>query len=397
MNAAALRAGIIALSLLLVWRVLQVNVVLFDDDGRPRLPAAPQASTSAAASDGELLKRVLDDNPGQVDALLLLARERERAGDLRETRHAYQVAFELAPMDREVLGSGSEFFLKQGETGPALAMLDRLVESYPEAQARAFPVLAQLLAERRDPAAWNAIAARRPAWIGPFIVSACREGANPEILAPLFLDRVRERRAGSEEAACLIDRLRESDRWQQAYQLWLNTLTPDRYADVGHIFNGSFEYAASGVGFDWILSRARERDVGHSVEISQASGPGGKRALHVSYNGKRQTGMPAMQYLALPAGRYEMTGNARPQAIAAGRGIQWTVRCVKGGKSQAPLAASERFVGSSEWRRFSFEVSVPADCPGQLLQLEPVGLSTEGFVFLAGSAWFDDLVLRRRG
>ena len=395
MNAVALRTGIVVASLLLVWRVLQVNFVLFDEAGRPRLPSPPTAG--AVASDGEFLRRVLADNPGQVDALLFLARERERAGDLRGTRRAYQVAFELAPMDREVLGSGSEFFLKQGETGPALVMLDHLVESYPEAQARAFPVLARLLAEHRDPAAWNAIAARKAAWIGPFIVSACREGTDPETLAALFLDRVREHRASAEEAACLIDRLRATDRWQQAYQLWLNTLTPDRYADVGHIFNGSFEYAASGVGFDWILSRARERDVGHVVEVSQASGHGGKRALHVSYNGKRQSGMAAMQYLALPPGRYEMSGNARPQSIGAGRGIQWTVRCVKGGKQQSALAASERFLGSSEWRPFSFQVTVPADCPGQLLQLEPVGYYTEGIVYLAGSAWFDELVLRRLG
>jgi hypothetical protein len=392
MNAIALRTGIVAVSLLLAWRVLQVNLVLFDEAGRPRLPSTPSAV--ALASDGEFLRRVLEDNPGQVDALVFLARERERAGDLRGTRRAYQVAFELAPMDREVLGSGAEFFLKQGEPGPALAMLDHLVERYPEAQPRVFPVLARLLAEHRDPAAWNAIAARKAAWIGPFIVSACREGTDPETLAALFLDRAREHRATTEEAACLIDRLRDTDRWQQAYQLWLNTLTPDRYADVGHIFNGSFEYAASGVGFDWILSRGRERDLGHVVEVSEVSG---KRALHVSYNGKRQTGMPAMQYLALPPGRYEMSGNARPQSMGAGRGIQWAVRCVKGGKLQSPLAASEPFVGSSEWRPFSFQVTVPAACPGQLLQLEPVGLYTEGIVYLAGSAWFDELVLRRRG
>ena len=50
--------------------------------------------------------------------------------------------------------------------------------------------------------------------------------------------------------------------------------------------------------------------------------------------------------------------------------------------------------GSSEWRRFSFEVAVPNDCHGQLLQLEPLGLA-DGTVYLAGTAWFDDLVLRR--
>jgi hypothetical protein len=89
-----------------------------------------------------------------------------------------------------------------------------------------------------------------------------------------------------------------------------------------------------------------------------------------------------------------MSGLARPQSITAGRGVQWTLRCVKHGQVQPALANSERFVGSSEWRRFSFEVAVPNDCHGQLLQLEPLGLA-DGTVYLAGTAWFDDLVLRR--
>jgi hypothetical protein len=69
---------------------------------------------------------------------------------------------------------------------------------------------------------------------------------------------------------------------------------------------------------------------------------------------------------------------------------------VKSGGAAAPLAASERFVGSSEWRRFSFEVAVPPGCAGQLLQLEALG-TEDGPVFLSGSAWFDELELRRRG
>ena len=397
MNALAVRSGIVAACLLLVWRVVQVNVGLYDESGRPRLPESAPIAT--AASDSELLRRVLGDNPAEVDALLLLARDRERAGDLRETRRAYQAALELAPMDREVLGSGSEFFLQQGETATALAMLDRLVDSYPEARSRAFPVLARLLVEKRDAGAWDAIAARNPAWIGPFIVQSCRQGTDPAYLVPLFFARVRDHRGSAEEAGCLIERLRDSDRWQQAYQVWLNMLPPDRLANVGHIFNGSFEYPVSGVGFDWILARTQAREIGYTTEISQLGGPSGNRVLHVMYNGKRQMGLPAAQYLALPPGRYEMSGNARSQSIVSARGIQWALRCVKEGKPQvpAPLAASERFAGSSEWRRFSFDVSIPADGPGQLLQLEPVGIYTEGIVYLAGAAWFDDLVLRRRG
>jgi hypothetical protein len=392
MNALALRVGIVLGAALLLWRVAHVNLVVYDPAGRPTLPAAATASLDSAADDRALLTGMLRENPAQVEALLLLARERERAGDANQARRAYQAAFQVAPMDRMVLGAAAEFFLRQGADAQSLAMLDRLVDSYPETRKAAFPVLAQMLSERREPAGWNAIAARRPAWIGPFIVSSCERGVDPAVLVRLFLDRVAARSATAAETGCLVDRLRDGDRWREAYQVWLNTLPQERLADVGFVFNGGFEHTPSGIGFDWRPTLSRERDSGHTVEMLQGAGATGKRALRVSYNGKRQAGIPIAQYLALAPGRYEMSGLARPQSITVGRGVQWTLRCVRGGRAEAPMAASERFVGSSEWRRFAFEVIVAPDCPGQVLQLEPVG---EGSVYLAGSAWFDELVLRR--
>jgi hypothetical protein len=216
------------------------------------------------------------------------------------------------------------------------------------------------------------------------------------LLVPLLLQRVSLGRAKPDETSCVIDRLRDADRWPQAYQVWLNTLPRERLSDVGFLYNGSFELAASGLGFDWRPSHARERDTGHTVEMPQTAGVAGKRALRVSYNGKRQSGTPILQYVALEPGRYEMTGLAHPQSITAGRGVQWTMRCVRAGRQQAVLAASERFVGSSEWRRFTYEITVPPDCPGQVVQLELVG-AAEGAVYLAGLAWFDELMLRRIG
>jgi hypothetical protein len=164
---------------------------------------------------------------------------------------------------------------------------------------------------------------------------------------------------------------------------------------VGFVYNGSFEYAPSGVGFDWISSRRPEREVGHSVDIAQIAGAIGKRALRVSYNGKRQQGSPIAQYLMLPAGRYVLSGFGRPSALGGGRGVQWTLRCAGAAGAQGEtIAASERFVGSSEWRRFVVDVVVPDSCRGQLLQLEPVGIE-EGPAFATGAVWFDDLMLRR--
>jgi hypothetical protein len=329
-----------------------------------------------------------------VDALLMLAAQQQRSGEAKQANSVLEAAYQLAPNERNVLAAFAEFQLRQGDVARALPLLDRLVEAYPETRPGAFEVLAKLLAEGREPATWKKILARRPAWLGSFIVSSCEKGTDPAILVPLLPERAATDRSPAAESACVIDRLRDTDRWTQAYQVWLNTLPKERLADVGYVYNGSFEFAPTSLGFDWRPTRAPERESGHAVEMPQAQGVSGKRALRVSYSGKRQSGVPIAQYVALSPGRYELTGLAHPLSITAGRGVQWTLRCVTAGAASEPIAASERFVGSSEWRRFAFEIKVPAQCPGQVLQLEPITTS-DGSVYLLGSIWFDELVLRR--
>jgi hypothetical protein len=394
-NLTLARFGVVALGLILAWRIVQVNAVLYDDSGRPRLPTAPAAAPGSGAPEREMLLGVLRENPAQAAALLMLAREHEKESRGDEARRAYQLAYQLAPLDREVLGAAAAFYLRRGEVAAALLVLDRLVENFPETRERAFPVLAEVLGSRQHAQAWNAVVARAPEWLGPFIVATCRRAADPSLLVPLFLKRVVAGKAAPAETACLVDGLRAAGRFEEAYQVWLNTLPRERLADVGYVFNGNFEYHPSGVGFDWMLPKQPEREVGHVTDLAPASGAVGKRALRASYNGKRQSGSAAAQYLALAPGRYVLGGFARPHAMTVGRGVQWTLRCVNGGKPRAAIAASERFTGSSEWRRFVFDIEVPADCRGQVLQLEPAG-ADDGPAFVGGTVWFDDLLLRRR-
>jgi hypothetical protein len=254
-------------------------------------------------------------------------------------------------------------------------------------------VIADMLTRREHAAALEAILARDPAWLGTFIVSSCKRGVDPAVLAPLFMRRVAAASARPAETDCLVERLRGAGRWDEAYQVWLNSLPRERLNDVGFIFNGSFEFAPSGVGFDWMPTRQPEREVGHSVDMPRTTGGAGRRSLRVGYNGKRQVGTPIAQYLSLPAGRYEFSGVGRSDGMRAGKGVYWTIRCVKDGIPGPPVAASERFIGSSEWRRFASALDVAPSCPGQILQLEAVG-ADESPAYITGAAWFDDLALR---
>ena len=371
------RAAIAGVALLLAWRVIHVNAVAYDVDGQPR------SSPSAEAG--------LDARPGDAAALLARAGELEAAGDNARAGEAYAAALALAPVNRQVLAVASGFFLERGDAR-GLETLFRLVAAYPAMWPRAFPVLAQTLPAERARAAWDAVAARNPPWIAAFVADACARGVDPAQLAPVVLPRAAA--VTHAEAGCLLGRLRDGDRWEEAYLLWLNLLPRERLARVGFVYNGGFEQRVSGVGFDWILQAAPERDAGHVAEVVVALGAEGRRVLRVAYNGKRQAGIPARQFLVLAPGDYRLTGRARIESIKALKGIQWTLRCVRKAVPGEAIAASERFIGSGEWRPFSMEATVPADCPGQVLQLEPA-VEPGTPAFIAGTAFFDDIALER--
>lgn len=389
------RLAIVAISLALLWRIIQVNVVMYEDTGRPRLVPRPAVATPGESSSQKAaLQQVLRGNPGEVAALLMLAQRLEAEGDEAGAARAYRVALGVAPLEMGTLALAADHFLRRGDSA-GIELLGRLAAHYPESRERVFAVLVQAMASGLHRDALDALFRENPPWVGSFIADSCARGVDLAVLMPALLRRSGVGQAGAAETACAIDRLKAAGRWQQAYQLWLNTLPRERLKEVGLVFNGSFEFPPTERGFDWILQARPEREAGHAAQVYQAAGASGKRALRVAYNGRRQAGVPVRQFLALTPGNYELTGMGRPDGIKAARGIHWTLRCLEAGQPQAAIASSERFLGSSEWRRFAMELRVADSCVGQVLQLEPVG-DDGALAFVSGNAWFDDLRLRRR-
>ena len=389
-----LRLGIVTVALLLLWRVIFVNAVVYDANGIPRVaPQGPGAAPMSEAAELAALRQVLAANPAEFTALLMLGRELETSNTSAAAR-AYVAALDIAPFERDALATVATFLLRQDEPG-GVAILGRLLENHAASREAGFVTLARLLGtERHRPAVLTALS-QHPEWEAAFLLHACAAGTDPTVLAPLLVARRRAGKAVSAEAACAIERLRGQSRWDQAYQLWLNLLPRQRLANVGHVFNGGFEESLDPLGFDWRLARGAERETGHTAEIRAAQGATGRSALRVAYNGRRQSGVPAAQFLALPPGRYELGGVARCESLKSLRGVQWTVRCMQEGRPGPVIGQSERFLGSGDWRPFAAEVIVPAGCPGQVLQLEPA-LDEGPLVFISGTAWFDELRLRRR-
>jgi hypothetical protein len=389
MAAAIRRIAIAAAAAVLLWRSVEVNAVAYDEAGRPRAPRV----SAAAADDSAAMMAVLRGNPAEVAALVTWAQGRELAGDSAAAARAHALASRVAPSDPDALLAAAQFHVRGGRLDEGLERFDSALSQLPLSEAIR-PALLQLLAAPALHARWSAIAARDTPWIGHLLRSTCGGGGDTSALARLAMARVAAGHASGSETACMIERLRRENRWEDAHQLWLNSLPAARLAEVGYVFNGGFEHDASGMGFDWKWTRASERQAGHAVAFAAAPGAAGKRALRVSYNGKRQGGAAITQYLAAAPGRYELAGMARPAGLRSVRGVHWTVQCVAPDGKPRAAAQSQPFIGTEAWQPFAFEIRIDRECVGQVLRLEPVGLG-QGTVFLAGEAWFDEMRLRR--
>ena len=389
MNSRLLRTPAMALAALVVlWRIFAVNGGL--EGARPGMlesDGGDAPTFHGVTTYGEILRR----NPAEVGALVLLGQARESEGKSDDAARAYRLAASLAPQDPTVIAATAAYFLRHGPVLEGLRMMAHLAQHH--GYDVAFPVFTQLLASGEHPDAWRELLANDPKWLGAFIVQACPRDLDARRLVPLILTRVAAGHHETAEIGCVIDRLRAQDRWTDAYQVWLDTLPRQRLGEVGYVFNGGFEQPPSAIGFDWMLEQS-DRDTGHAADLLPTLGALGSRALRVEYNGKRQSGFPASQFIALSAGRYRLSGAARSEGLKSGRGAQWALRCVRAGKPERLIAASERFGPASEWHRFEVRVDVPSDCAGQVLQLEPVD-AQYGNVFLSGRLWFDDIVMQR--
>lgn len=377
-------AAIVAL--LLSWRIVAGGLAAIVD-------AAPEASVPArdVESVASWRSRIADD-PTDVYALIALAWTLEGTGAHEEARSAVAHATALAPADPRLHFEAARLLLRLGEERDALGALRRVADLDRAAEPKVWPMFAALLDARRQDAFFLAIARDPPAWWARFFVFACSTVADTDALRALFAATVDVERATPQERACAIDRLQREGRWTEAYQVWLDSLPVEQRGRVGHVFNGDFEAALSGIGFDWIAPRLE----GVVAEGQITEGAHGTRALRVAFVNTRYAGSPVYQYLMLPPGRYRFEGMGRPEGLETWVGLQWGLYCAAG-EPQRQLAKSTRFLGSDDWSAFQEEFAVDADCSLQVLRLELANPRRDadrpGAVAarLRGVVWFDDL------
>ena len=189
-----------------------------------------------------------------------------------------------------------------------------------------------------------------------------------------------------------IGRLRKDDLIAEAYLYWVNGLDKEDLQYLGYLFDGGFEREiVNKTGFEW---RAYPpRNSGIRITSGDTYGVEGGTALRASFSGKRIRFRHLSQNLYLDKGTYVLTGRVRPDNLKARRGLQWRVDCNAG--ASGTLGNSDTFAGSGDWRAFAFDITVPADCIGQVLSLRSVGARDVDHE-IEGVLWVDALRIERK-
>jgi tetratricopeptide (TPR) repeat protein len=404
-----LRAAVIGLiGALIAWRVIVLGWAehhVASDQPESALalladhPAALEARAVAMIKAGrdpeaalEILKRALAGNPARGPGYALVAALWAERGELDQAAAALAAAVRMAPAKVDIRLAAAALALQQGDLRAALEHWDVALTRRGSLRKTLYPALLELAGQPEYRAVLGQLVnARQLAWWPGFVVHASTHAKPLDTLMALYsiASASTDNRLSGAALNAVLQRLQREGLWFDARLAWMDSLSDEQLYGMGNVYNGSFEYSITGVGFDWQNARA-----GYVlVETAPTVGSSGDKALHVLFRGPRVRYRHLSQLLALPAGEYTLRGRVRADGLEASPGLIWAITCR--GKKEYRIGQTGHFSGRSVWRAFETRFSVPAEnCPAQILRLQLDGRVALDFE-AKGSIWFDDIRIER--
>ena len=368
----AVAIAALILSALAAWRIARTVVVpeapptiaalmAGADAGNPAAPEGrPPAPDAAAVARAQAVLRA---EPLAADAYVVLALAAERVGAGEQAARLMGIAAAWWPRGLQAQTWLMARSLRRGDYPTALEHLDTIARARPDVLENLTAALAPVLL---DPAAVAALAdllRAEPPWRSVFLAVAVRRWRASGGFVGL-MDHLQARPPGLSEAELrpYLNGLVASGSVDRAYLAWLRSLSAERRAGLAYLYNGRFRYPVSDMPFDWTIPAV-------PGATASVGGTGDDRVLTVGFLGGRVPLQPLRHGLVLAPGAFRLTGRVRTDRLRAERGVRWRIACLE--KPDDALAASEPLVGTTAWRDFALEFTVPeTECRTQALGLE---------------------------
>jgi tetratricopeptide (TPR) repeat protein len=309
-------------------------------------------------------REALRDNPLLPEALTLLARASEQEGDVDRATQLMNLATRVNLRDlRSQLWLLAQD-LRGGGVNSALNRVDLLLRGqFPQAIGPIVPALAPILTREPYRLGYVKLLRTNPRWREVWFVDLLRRSDDLSALTYLFAELQADQPGPTEEELqVLLTRLTDAGMFDEAHDIWLRSLPPDRHEEADLLYNQEFRYPLTDLPFDWIVQPVS------NAMVSVGTQNGG-RTINVDFFGGRVKFEHVSHLLNLAPGAYRFQGREHSQDLQNERGLRWRIACV--GDTAETLGATDLVSGDTDWRTFAVDFVVPTGkCPYQKLVLE---------------------------
>ncbi len=331
-------------------------------------------------------QRALRSNPLDARALSLLGLIAERKSDRQSADALMRISGARTWRDRITQSWLFDRDVRRGDYEHALPHVDAILRTDPEFNTELLPVFAWFTANSRAFKALTDFLATSPPWRSWLLRELSGRLVDRSRLVQLYSAlKETENPPTIDELRPYLTRLIKDGDFEQAYQMWRDTLPPALRANETYPYNRDFDAPMDELPFNWVLNTIPGAD----IQIVSSPDGGRKRALRVQFSGARVDFANVKQLLLLPPGNYTLGGRVKTQELQTSRGLWWHIFCAD--DVTKTLAQTELVSGTVAWTDFKVDFQVPTKaCKAQWLQLElPARIATEHKI--EGQVWYQYL------
>ncbi len=309
-------------------------------------------------------RQALRHNPLLPEALTLLARSSEQEGDIDRATQLMSLAARINMRDlRSQLWLLAQD-LRGARVNSALNRIDLLLRGqFPQAIGPIAPALAQILTREPYRLAYVKLLRTNPRWREVWFVDLLRSSDDLSALTYLFAELQADESGPTErELQVLLNRLTDAGMFDEAHDIWVRSLPPDRREEADLLYNEGFRYPLTNLPFDWVITPVSNAMVRVGTQDDA-------RTISVDFFGGRVKFEHVSHLLNLAPGPYRFQGRERSQDLQNERGLRWRIACV--GDDAETLGTTDLVSGETPWRTFAVDFTVPTGrCSYQMLVLE---------------------------
>ncbi len=360
------------------WRLAQVT--------QKNLPLDQQAQAIPE------YEKAVSLSPNDYRFWMALGTAYERAGEVTKAEQALKRAVELAPSyayPRWYLGN---LLLRNARYDEAFSELRLASEADPELRPQQFSFIWEIYKDDSE-ALYKAVG-QSPGLRAAFAHHLVTQKRYDDAMR-LWNDLSNEeKKANKETAEAMLTNLKNDLKFHYALKVW-NDITNEKYrAEVGRIFDGSFEEFAPETVFGWQVKGAPQMQIGIDPDKSH----GGQRSLKLFFQVRAniETINIAQLVPVLPQTEYDFECFVSTEKLETGSA---PLIVIVDANTGAYLATSGMAPGgTNDWKPINLSFKTGETTEGVVLTIQRSSCSDDETPVcpIFGSVWYDDFSIKRR-